>query len=158
MTMRLSALAATFFSLLLLGVASPKNSIALAQPVGDTMATLDLKKLQGTWEVIQYSHWGTFHKGTKGQTLVFRDDTLTWSGNSGRFVLDTSERPKKLLFTFDKSIAKKPGTVRFTRPCIYMFDDDELLISYIWSNDGDPAPKEFGTGIHLLYRLKRVNP
>lgn len=114
----------------------------------------ELKRLEGTWFVVRHYFWQQEQKGRLvGKKLVFGEDTLTYAGRKGIFTIDTGTRPKQLTMRYVDDETKKELALN----CIYMFDDDQLLIEHRWGFGEELArPVEFGVGQNTFLRLERT--
>ena len=113
----------------------------------------ELKRLEGTWIVVRHYFWQQEQKGRLvGKKLRFEGDTLTYAGRKGIFTIDPGTRPKQLTMRYVDDATKKEMALN----CIYMFDDDQLIIEHRWGFGEELArPSEFGVGQNTFLRLER---
>jgi uncharacterized protein (TIGR03067 family) len=84
--------------------------------------------------------------------LKFEGDTLNYAGRKGIFTIDPGTRPKQLTMRYVDDTTKKEMALN----CIYMFDDDQLLIEHQWGSGEElKRPGEFGVGQNTFLRLER---
>lgn len=114
----------------------------------------DRVDVQGRWLVV--SRWAfNARQPVKQQETEFAVDTLRLLGSEGAFILDESQRPKRMRHVLSRPGVEDPVTIHY----IYMLDGDELVLARqcgIGNNDGtvDP-PVEFNAGLVEVIRLRR---
>jgi uncharacterized protein (TIGR03067 family) len=124
--------------------------LSVADASGGDAAKEELKKLQGTWKVVEMEAAGKpLLEGKKTLPLVIEGEKLTIMDNTMGMKIDPTPRPRLL----DLLLAK--GEERLTLKCIYALDKDELkicmpLLPKKGQKDVDPAkvnqrPKSFET-------------
>jgi uncharacterized protein (TIGR03067 family) len=123
-------------------------------PVEKPAESPDLKKIQGTWKVIEFVMHGepqpdAFRKGLR---FTFKDNMMTMDGGGKRefkFKLDAAKKPRTLDFT-----AMGGPYDGQTNPGIYEFDGDRLKLCLPNDTTKD-RPTEFKSekGSKVVYIL-----
>jgi uncharacterized protein (TIGR03067 family) len=118
----------------------------------------DKERLQGGWlpakAVVNGRASGLEDKKVRRTTLMFDGDEATLADAKGSYTLDPDQKPKHLDIVL--TIKDHKETVQ----AIYEFDDDRLLVSWIF---GRERPADFATGksegIFIVYeRKKKTDP
>lgn len=120
--------------------------VSLAWPVsaGDKGSEQDLKKLQGTWVVVQAERDGESLDAIKGNRLIVKESQFT-------VVTKTAELKGNLAL----NAAKTPGHIDWHHQegqlrdkkweGIYKLEGDKLTLSYTEADSGKDRPDEFAT-------------
>jgi uncharacterized protein (TIGR03067 family) len=127
---------------------------AILAGMGETGFSDDRDDVQGRWVVVSRWAFNASQPVVRRET-TFAADTLRLLGNEGAFILDESQRPKRMRYVVSRPDAEHPITIHY----IYMLDGDELVLARkcgIGKNDGtvDP-PAEFNAGLVEVIRLRR---
>lgn len=104
----------------------------------------DLKKLQGTWVVIQAEHEGQPLDRIKGNKLIVKENQfriVTQAGDlKGDLTLDPSKSPRRIDWQHQEGMLPDKKW-----ESIYKFDGGKLFLCYAEADSGKDRPSEFAT-------------
>lgn len=135
----------SYHRLLGIGLSSLMSLAIVAIIYADEQAAAkDLKKLQGTWIVVQAEREGQPLDRIKGNSLIVKDNQFTVDAKGaelkGDLTLDAGKSPRRIDFQHQEGMLRDKKWEG-----IYKLEGDKLTLCYSESDSGKERPSAFAT-------------